>query len=73
MDAQGTKDWYEVISVIEYRGRVIHTGESDGHYLCDVKDKRTNLWFRTNDNSLPIPVNINDVSQNGYVVLYKRV
>ena len=67
-DALGTQAWYQALSVIEYRGRVNLTGDSEGHYLCDVKNKETNLWFRTNDDSLPIPVNINDVSQNGYVV-----
>ena len=44
-----------------------------GHYLCDIKENITNKWFRTNDNSDPMPIRTTDVSQYGYVVLFKRV
>ena len=40
--------------------------------MCDIKDNITNMWFRTNDNSDPIQIRTSDVSQLGYVVLYKR-
>ena len=72
-DAEGCQDWYEAISVIEYKGRLSSTGDSQGHYMCDIKDNVTNRWFRTNDNSPPFPVRVSDVSQYGYVVLFKRV
>ena len=72
-DEAGFQTWYEAVSVIEYKGRLSSTGESQGHYICDVKDKNSNLWYRTNDNCDPINLRISDVSQNGYVVLYKRV
>ena len=49
------------------------TGELEGHYLCDIKNKVSNKWFRTNDNSDPIPIRSFDVSQYGYVILFKRV
>ena len=67
-DEQGNQTWYEALSVIEYRGKVSPTGESEGHYLCDIKEKIRNVWFRTNDNSFPVPIDRNDVSQKGYVV-----
>ena len=69
----GFEVWYEALSVIEFKGTLNNDGESQGHYLCDVKDKITNQWFRTNDNRDPISIRPSDVSQNGYVVLYKRV
>ena len=59
--------------MIEYKGRLDRTGASQGHYICDVKDKKSKLWFRTNDNSDPVQLEISDVSKSGYVVLYKRV
>ena len=72
-DAGAFQTWYEAISVIEYKGRLTSTGESQGHYVCDIKDKNTNLWFRTNDNCDPIQISASDVSHNGYVILYKRI
>ena len=72
-DASGGQTWYEAISVIEYSGRISPDGESAGHYFCDIKDNKTNVWFRTNDSRLPVPIESCNVSQNGYVVLYKRV
>ena len=71
-DEEGSQAWYSPISVIEFRGRLSRNGESRGHYICDVNDKHTRTWFRTNDNCHPIQLELSDVSQNGYVVLYKR-
>ena len=65
---------YEPVSIIEFRGSVSRTtGESRGHYVCDVKDKNSNLWYRTNDDRSPRLLNIADLSRYGYVFLYKRV
>ena len=64
---------YEAVSIIEYQGSVRATGESDGHYICDIKDKTEGTWFRTNDNKDPIPIKLEDVSKCAYVVLYKQV
>ena len=60
-------------SVIQFNGTLSRTGNSQGHYTCDVKARDSNSWFRTNDNSAPMPLNVNEVSQNGYVVLYKKI
>ena len=60
-------------AVIEYSGRLTSTGESQGHYFCDVKDKETNLWFRTNDNSHPVKIGIAEVSKNGYAFLFQSI
>ena len=71
-DAGGSQVWYEAIAVIEYMGRLSQTGESAGHYICDVKESISSKWYRTNDNSTPTPIRTSDVSQNGYVILFKR-
>ena len=72
-DTAGSQVWYEAISVIQHMGRLSSSGESGGHYVCDVKDKISNRWFRTNDDCTPIQIRTSDVSKNGYVVLFKRV
>ena len=72
-DAFGLEAWYEAVSVIEFQGSINNRGGSHGHYLCDIKDKITKKWFRTNDNSDPIQIRTCDVSQYGYIVLFKRV
>ena len=72
-DTGGSQVWYEAISIIEYIGRLSSTGKSDGHYICDIKEKSSNLWFRTNDDSPPSQIRSSDVSQHGYAILLKRV
>jgi hypothetical protein len=72
-DAGGSQVWYEAISVIEYLGRLSSRGESDGHYICDIKDKTSNSWFRTNDDSTPAQIRSSEVSEKGYAGLIKRV
>ena len=59
--------------MIEFKGSLKRTGESEGHYICDIKDKSRWNWFRTNDNSKPIQIRQEDVSKFGYVILYKKV
>ena len=48
-------------------------GETEGHYICDLEDKESLKWFRTNDNQLPIPINLDDVTQAPVVVLYRKI
>ena len=58
--------------MIEYRGSLTSTGDSVGHYICDIKEKSSGKWFRTNDNNNPIPIEEENVSKSAYVVLYKK-
>ena len=65
---------YEPIAVIEFAGSVDRrSGQSRGHYTCDVKDKASQVWFRTNDSVMPVSIESKDVSSLPYVVLYKRM
>ena len=60
------------MAVLEFGGTVDSFGESRGHYTCDVKDKEKN-WFRTNDNAVPKQIEMRNVTNLPYVVLYKNV
>ena len=64
---------FEPVSVIEYQGNISKQGDSAGHYICDIKEKQTGCWFRTNDNRNPIPIDIEEVSKLAYVILYRQV
>ena len=61
------------MAIIEFQGTVSTTGRSDGHYVCDVKDRSTGMWFRTNDNNDPHLIELVDVSKFAYVVLYRKI
>ena len=69
----GNVDQYEVIAVIEFSGHLTSTGYSEGHYVCDIKEKSSGKWFRTNDNNNPILIEEEEVSKSAYVVLYKKI
>ena len=64
---------YEAVAVIEYQGTISRAGVSQGHYICDIKDKETNLWFRTNDNRNPVQISTSQVSKKASAVLFKRL
>ena len=64
---------YEPVSIIEYRGRVNAAGQSGGHYICDLKDKKSGMWYRTNDNKDPVQINESKISKSGYVILYRKL
>ena len=72
-DGNEEQYWYEAVAVIEYVGQLSNTGISQGHYICDVKEANSKKWYRTNDGCLPSELKVSEVSQNAYVVLYKRV
>jgi hypothetical protein len=48
-------------------------GDAQGHYICDVKWKESETWFRTNDNMIPIPILSQNVTKNAVVILYKMI
>ena len=71
-DSKNAASFYEAISVVEFNGTLQSSGESQGHYICDIMDKSSKSWYRTNNNSRPFQIRLQDVSKYGYVVLYKR-
>ena len=72
-DRSGTESNFEPLAIIEHRGRMTSDGDGQGHYICDVKHKNTQNWFRTNDNENPLLISISNVSKRGVVVLYKKI
>ena len=72
-DAGGEVSGYEAVAVIEYQGTLSRAGDSQGHYICDIKNKKRNAWFRTNDDCTPIPIRNSEVSRKPYAVLFKRM
>ena len=71
-DKQGQDCFYEAIAVIEFLGKLSSTGQSRGHYICDVRHFATEEWYRTNDSTTPSKIHQDEVSKYGYVVLYRR-
>ena len=59
--------------MLEFRGSINSSGESQGHYICDVQDKTSTSWFRTNDNRIPVPIEPDIVSNLANVILYRKM
>lgn len=69
---QGCDSTYRPISIIEFQGRINSSGQSQGHYISDVQEQTSKVWFRTNDNSYPVPIQSDEVSRRPYVILFSR-
>ena len=71
-DIQGEKATYEPICVIQHDGEMNTRGDTAGHYTADVKNHGLKRWFRTSDNSIPVPISPEQVTKRGYIILYSR-
>ena len=71
-DSTGADAWFEPICVIEHTGMLEKGGRSAGHYICDIKEKSTKQWYRTSDDSYPSKIDVDEVSAQGYAILFKR-
>ena len=71
-DANGSDAWYDPIGVIEHTGKLSESGLSGGHYVCDVMEKCSKQWFRTNDDCDPVHIDCTEVSKKAYAILLKR-
>ena len=58
--------------MIEFCASINSAGQSQGHYICDVQEQSSKLWFRTNDNSYPLEILEEQVTKQAYVILLKR-
>ena len=72
-DYSGAVSSFKAVAIIEHKGEMTDDGDGQGHYICDVRCKETNSWFRTNDNKIPSPISLQNVTKNAVVVLYKKV
>ena len=59
-DAGNFQTFYKANSVIQFKGNVTKTGQSNVHYIWDVKHSATKAWFRTNNDCDPfeIPISV---------------
>ena len=44
-----------------------------GHYQADLLDSITGKWVRTSDDELPVEISEMDVTDQGYIFLYKNI
>ena len=71
-DYHGEEGIYEAIAVVKHEGGMTADGEAQGHYICDVKSKGSDKWFRTNDNKIPVSILQQNVTKDGIVILFRR-
>ena len=72
-DTAGSFAQFEPIALVEHQGQISQDGATQGHYICDLEDKETLKWFRTNDNQNPVPIDLTNVTKNPVVVLYIKI
>ena len=72
-DEENNQHTYEPIAVIEHEGRFTSSRKSQGHYVCDVKNFEDNLWYNTNDETVPKLISRQQITRYGYVILYRRI
>ena len=71
-DKSKTEAKFEPVAVVQHSGTMTGDGEGQGHYICDVKCKKSKCWYRTNDNMDPVLISANNVTKKSIVILYKR-
>ena len=70
-DMSGQAQQFSPIAVIHHTGEVIEN-TTRGHYLADVLQGQDNKWFRTSDDEPPVEINSCDLTDRGYIFLYKK-
>ena len=70
-DKVGSTSTFCPIAVIDHTGSMQSQGQTQGHYMCDVKT-RENKWFHTSDNMTPKEITERQVTKQAAVVLYSK-
>ena len=63
---------FKPIAIIHHSGLVMGN-TTRGHYQADVLDSITGKWVRTSDDELPVEISEMDVTDQGYIFLYKNI
>ena len=71
-DQDGSGSIYEPVAVISHHGQMTIDGEGQGHYTCYVKSIDGH-WYKTNDNTVPIPISKRKLSKDCAIVLYSKI
>ena len=72
-DSLGSYTNFEPVALVEHQGQMSEDGETRGHYICDLEDKESLAWFRTNDNQTPTAITLDSVTKTPAVVLYSKI
>lgn len=81
IDIVESKNEYSIDSTISIKFQpiaIIHQNENTlgsdtkGHYMADFLDYTSTKWVRTSDDAPPTEINFSDVSNQGYIFLYKN-
>ena len=70
-DMKGNTGLFAPIAVIHHRGE-IYGNTTCGHYQADVLDSLSNHWIRTSDDEAPIMISKEEITEEGYIFLYRK-
>ena len=70
-DFSGRHGVFSPIDVIHHSGEVVQN-TTRGHYQADVLHQSSNSWFRTSDDEPPAEITEADLTDRGYIFLYKK-
>ena len=70
-DVSGHSASFSPIAVIHHTGQVTENTTS-GHYQADVLDSSSGKWIRTSDDAFPVEISETNISDQGYIFLYKK-
>eukprot|EP00092_Neocalanus_flemingeri_P022722 GFUD01024642.1.p1 GENE.GFUD01024642.1~~GFUD01024642.1.p1 ORF type:complete len:2733 (+),score=580.47 GFUD01024642.1:994-8199(+) len=70
-DSNGHSAEFSPMAVIHHSG-IVMENTTMGHYQADLMDKHSRKWIRTSDDELPTEISVADVTDQGYIFLYKK-
>jgi hypothetical protein len=71
-DIDGVLGQFMPIAIIHHSGQVFGN-TTRGHYQAYVLDNLTNQWNRTSDDEPPTQIERRDITDQGYIYLYKKI
>ena len=71
-DWDGSEANFSPCAIVEHKGHMLDDRETSGHYICDIEDKQTGQWFRTNDNQIPVQIDLESVTKKPVVIMFRK-
>ena len=71
-DVQGRTANFHLICIVHHAGNVTGRNDTQGHYLADVRNHFDNNWYRTSDSNCPVRLSEDELTDNGYIYLFKK-
>ena len=63
---------FKPIAVITHLGNVDEGNETQGHFIADIFNIKTQKWVRTSDSDEPRNIEFSQISKTGYIYLYQN-